>query len=445
VKAGIVASLNNEAKAIKKEISTLSSKRTKIEQYDLKNSGLLQRSGVGSIPFTEQRWTEITEKIQDLSSRGSLVKRARLYFSWIHRNFVMMAFVDCALAKLISVGKISSADIFVYARAVEDVVNLILLRSRSESELISMSTSIDTLKDLRNIWGVDNKNLLTCTIGSLNTCQENIADKTCNEKGTGALVIKDLTYSRGSARVHINKLSLEPGVYAVTGANGSGKSTLFHILMGCDTNEKSVDLPKSISIQSYGSISMPGSEIVEISQNIYWPLYTKPIDWIYNSDLSIESVNSNEQEIKIKKVEEELQSMNFYGDVQEQTKTGKTSETNLLRSDIMEEKDDWFSDLSGGQKSKAELVRKVFLSAECPRLLLIDETLAPLDPESKSLVMQKLKAFCKRSILLIIYHADVKFAEGGIESKCVPSSNFFDNNLHLENASFDLRPPCADS
>jgi len=45
---------------------------------------------------------------------------------------------------------------------------------------------------------------------------------------------------------------------------------------------------------------MPGSEIVEKSQNIYLPFHTKPTDWIFNSDVSIEIVNSYKWEIKIK-------------------------------------------------------------------------------------------------------------------------------------------------
>merc|ERR1712154_109512 len=107
-------------------------------------------------------------------------------------------------------------------------------------------------------------------------------------------------------------------------------------------------------------------------------------------------------------------------------------------------------DLSGGQKSKVELVRKVFLEEQCPRVLLIDETFAPLDPDSKSLVMQRLKNFCSNSIVLVIYHFDAdvtKVTEGSEESaskedECVPSSNFFDANLHVKDGNLMLRSVC---
>lgn len=42
----------------------------------------------------------------------------------------------------------------------------------------------------------------------------------------------------------------------------------------------------------------------------------------------------------------------------------------------------------------------------CPRVLLLDETFAPLDPFSKRLVQTRLRASCVNSIVLVIYHRD---------------------------------------
>lgn len=114
--------------------------------------------------------------------------------------------------------------------------------------------------------------------------------------------------------------------------------------------------------------------------------------------------------------------------------------------ELQEEKEDWFSDLSGGQKSKVELVRKVFLQEKCPDALLVDETMAPLDPESKSLVMAKLKQFCDESIIIVIYHTDVgRDTDSGPDKEpetCVPSNNFFDANIHLEKGFVNIRKTC---
>lgn len=91
------------------------------------------------------------------------------------------------------------------------------------------------------------------------------------------------------------------------------------------------------------------------------------------------------------------------------------------------------------------------MADECPKVLLIDETFAPLDPESKSIVMAKLKSFCSKSFVLVIYHADVGSDESTENSSnqtdlaCLPASSFFDDNLHVENGSFYLRPICSDN
>jgi ABC-type Mn2+/Zn2+ transport system ATPase subunit len=187
---------------------------------------------------------------------------------------------------------------------------------------------------------------------------------------------------------------------------------------------------------------MPSSEVVEITQNFYFPLFSTPFDWIYNIDIFQGVPDVSKKDAMIMKLENELKSLNFYPETQLE------ESESTLKSDLTSSKDDWFSDLSGGQKSKVELVRKVFLAEHCPRVLLIDETFAPLDPESKNLVMQKLKSFCSESIVLVIYHADVKKSEGEEASEdltCVESSNFFDNNVHVENGSLVIRPVCIDN
>ena len=112
--------------------------------------------------------------------------------------------------------------------------------------------------------------------------------------------------------------------------------------------------------------------------------------------------------------------------------------------ELTEEKDDWFDNLSGGQKSKVELVRKVLLSDTCPDVLLVDETMAPLDPVSKALVMNKLKTFCNESVVIVIYHTDVG-VDKQVEGKaveCIPSNDFFDKNIHIDRGVVLMRDTC---
>jgi len=487
IKSTIVASITNEVERINKEVKDLESMRTKVEQYDLKNSELIQRSGHKSVLFTERKWMSYTEDIQDKQARTSLMTRSKMYFAGLQRHFIMMALVDCALAKLIAVGKIVAADIFVYARAIEDMINFVLMKSRSESELATMQTSIDVLKELKSIWDAsEERNVLECTVVDESDVDvsSSLSSSSSSSSSSSMLNIQGLSYTRGSASVSIDDLSISSGIYAVTGANGSGKSTLFRVIMGCNTNDESVDVHSSIEFTNSHSqkdqeqqynIQMPSSDVVEITQNFYFPLFSAPFDWIYNVDVFDNKNGNNSNNNKLDnstkiamttRLEDELKSLNFesLSTLSSNTNTNTTTTTNsTLHSDLTTSKDDWFLDLSGGQKSKVELVRKVFLADRCPSVLLIDETFAPLDPDSKNLVMQKLKSFCSESIVLVIYHADVKKTngvEGSSNSSdsdsddqndnddnlaCVESSQFFDHNIHVENGSLILRPVCAEN
>lgn len=187
--------------------------------------------------------------------------------------------------------------------------------------------------------------------------------------------------------------------------------------MACKTNERSIDLHESIVLETpvhswdfsdnlvipkdsckvtdmdckieendksesvevpVTSIMMPSSDVVEISQVFYWPLYTRPIDWIYQQYLPVD-FNRNETEVNARKVAEQLQSLSFSQSQSSpdtlQHSDSKPNALDDLTRILQEEREDWFSELSGGQKSKVELVRKVFLREHCPSVLLIGKIL----------------------------------------------------------------------
>lgn len=213
------------------------------------------------------------------------------------------------------------------------------------------------------------------------------------------------------------------------------------------------DISESLDVHPHPrlSITMPSSHVAEISQNFYWPLYAKPIEWIFHE--SFAGVEKGVMEGKTRLVAEHLHSLDFFQPVtpedleegQEPSQEAVTEATiRHIQKELQEEKEDWFGDLSGGQKSKVELVRKVFLQESCPDLLLIDETMAPLDPSSKAHVMAKLKDFCKDSVILVIYHTDVgrEVGEAGNAVECVPSNNFFDYNIHLDKGLVQIKSTC---
>jgi len=502
LKGRIVASVTDKVEEFQREARDVNSIRQKVEQFDMKNAELLRRSGIGATKFTQRRWDELTLEYQAKTVAAELLRRTRGFFLWLQRNFVFVVLIDCALAKLLAEGSIVVAEIFVFSRAIEDVVDLLLIRSRSESELATLMTQVEKLKVLEDVWSKGKEaRLLPCRIGEKGVAEE------------GGIVLNNLQYSRGTASVSMDHLVVEPGIYAVTGANGSGKSTLFRLLMACDTNERPIDLHESIELATpihqwdlsdklilpeesckvpdegceviendkeepselnmrtptpypsdgaeeipVTSITLPSSDIEEISQTFYWPLYSKPIDWIYQQHVTSD-MDETERVGCIRRVAEELQSLSF-AQSQEGSKMSDSGDDNeeeddtmkhariveKLMAELQEEKEDWFSELSGGQKSKVELVRKVFLRNECPSVLLVDETMAPLDPASKSQVMSKLKSFCNKSVVLVIYHTDVGASSSAAseddDDECVPSNSFFDHNLHVENKHLITRPVC---
>lgn len=446
--------------------------------------------GAGATDFTRHRWEELTEQIQVKNIAKDLTARTKGFFAWIERNFVFSVLIDCALAHLIAVGKLVSADIFVFSRAIEDAVDTVLMKSRSEAELARMMTQIDNLKELASVWeNANSRNLINC-----NLPLKALSTSDAGDPERSMMVIRNLLYSRGTAMVRADHLEIKAGIYALTGGNGSGKSTLFRVLMSCSSNQRGIDLPPSISFSTPStplveeddiereqscesseedgvaelaetaqptaethprlSITMPSSDVVEISQTFYWPLYTKPIDWIYQEHVT-DTCNEAELERRVRRVAEELDALEFAQapidsdqnttSLKESTMAPSTDIVTGIMDQLVEEKEDWFSDLSGGQRSKVELVRKVFLQERCPGVLLVDETMAPLDPKSKALVMAKIKEFCAGSVVIVIYHTDVgreTDGEGGETVECVPSNDFFDGNLHVENKILHLRPVC---
>lgn len=211
VKATAVSYMTTTIEELRKETMEVKAIRTKVESFDIKNAELLQRSGAGGTKFTQRRWEELTVKIQNKENVADLLARSKAFFAFMQRNFVFTVLIDCALASLISIGKIVASEVFVFSRAIEDAVDMILMRSRSEAELAQMTTEIDKLQELADLWSRQKKEktFLPCRLST-----------PADHKG---LILRNLHYSRGTASVRADHVELPPGVYALTGANGSGK------------------------------------------------------------------------------------------------------------------------------------------------------------------------------------------------------------------------------
>lgn len=103
-------------------------------------------------------------------------------------------------------------------------------------------------------------------------------------------------------------------------------------------------------------------------------------------------------------------------------------------------KEEWYDELSGGQKVKMELIRRVFLRDTCPHILLLDEVFSPLDPSSKLLVQNKLSSFCPASTILVIFHADATTQGYEILNQCGPTHSFFcGGQIHFDSGKVVLK------
>ena len=221
--------------------------------------------------------------------------------------------------------------------------------------------------------------------------------------GMTRVKLDNFTYWRGQVQVSIRNITLEGGkVYAITGANGCGKSTFFSLLASC---RGFAALPAGMEMTS----------IVEITQQMYCPLYIEPITWLQRKTRS--------EELRIQEL---LSQLDF---------SIGTPGSELDFKHFQGVETDWYSKLSGGQRSKVELVSHIFLRERCPDILLIDEALSPLDFASKALVQQKLRTFCNESVILVIHHQDA-------HSQCLSSAGFFDDNLHFDHGIAALIGTC---
>jgi ABC-type nitrate/sulfonate/bicarbonate transport system ATPase subunit len=398
---------------------------------------------------------------------------------------------------------------------IEDAIDALLTRSKHEPALASIKTNIARVVSLlesakmgggdEGIEGIDddgNKRSsessnstrvehAPCTIAE--TAYTDDGSESSNNSDAKELQIVGLYYSRGhmsgrQSAAHIDDLRLRTGhIYAVTGGNGCGKSTLFEIIGTCSALSMAggraqaanaafspaPQLHPSIQLLSLRQLSLPSADVVEVTQDFYCPLFTKPMEWLVQNDDACssdeavlaadeagrcEGVDYTQRFVELAIALEIFSDDDFHagvgaGDTNTNIDTNtdvpnsgianasatnnsssKTATANL-RALLEREHDDWYSSLSGGQRAKVELIRKVFLRPECPGVLLIDEAFAALDPKSKGVVQTMLRQRCSKSVLLVIYHQDA-------EQECVPAGGFFDDNLRFEGGHARLVGTC---
>ena len=101
----------------------------------------------------------------------------------------------------------------------------------------------------------------------------------------------------------------------------------------------------------------------------------------------------------------------------------------LERVHLSDKADAWPSQLSGGQKQRIAIIRALIMN---PKLVLMDEITASLDPETVSEVLQFVTELAKSGMTMIIVTHELSFAKA-VADRIL----FFDKGLISEEGTPD--------
>lgn len=371
------------------ELKVLNTKYQSREVHDNANSD----SASMHLPFLFNLYADLQSQINWQEMKKEILSKIKEYSDWLHWEDTLPTLIECAVAKLLESKLIIKSMVFVYNRAVQDSITLMLARSRSQAELESILADIKKLKDLRMELDSHKQTLpiFKYKDEKLSLTIESLEFQRIDNNGTVKVIIS------------VPHLSLTKGIYAVTGRNGVGKSSLFKII------SYNID-PYSFNITNPGVIkaSFATDEVAVVEQRPYNPLHVKPIEWM--TGITGTSAEKSDFVNKATKLLSELQ----FGT----TVNWENEQPNLYGS------------VSGGQAAKWELGKEVLLKAKCPPVLLLDEPFKELDPKMKQMMQSKIKDFCPDSMVLVIYHPE--HDKNHKESNCVNSMNFFTGAIEFK-------------
>jgi ABC-2 type transport system ATP-binding protein len=189
-----------------------------------------------------------------------------------------------------------------------------------------------------------------------------------------------LTKKFGSkTAVNALNITLTNGVYGLLGANGAGKTTLMRLLCNIQT-------PTS------GKILLNGRNIVELGEKYRNPLGYLPQHFGYYPDFSaydfllyVSALKGLDEKTARKKSKELLEAVDLSNEGKHKIKT-----------------------FSGGMKQRLGIAQAMLGD---PRILILDEPTAGLDPKERVRFRNLISAFAKKRIVILSTHivSDVEF------------------------------------
>lgn len=157
-----------------------------------------------------------------------------------------------------------------------------------------------------------------------------------------------------------------PGIYAIMGESGRGKSTLLRAIAGLLKYDGDISLEDT-------KVNKPSGDIFMMHQhhsNFYWMTCIQNI----------------------------LLPAKLKGKITESTKNFAQEILNAIGLNGYEDK--YPNELSGGQQQRLALGRLLITS---PKVVLMDEPMSALDPETKKNIIALLKAYQKQNNCILIF------------------------------------------
>ncbi|PHK50251.1 amino acid ABC transporter ATP-binding protein [Staphylococcus edaphicus] len=175
-------------------------------------------------------------------------------------------------------------------------------------------------------------------------------------------------------------------VTAIIGPSGSGKTTLLRTL-------NALALPKS------GTITI-GNTVFDASH------YNKKD--IYKLRQKSAMVFQNYNLFKNKTILENITVGLKYGKNYTTSKANDIALSYLNRIDLLNQKDKYPVQLSGGQSQRIGIIRALALN---PDVLLLDEPTSALDPESIQSVLSLIKSIAQEGMTMVLVTHEIQFAK----------------------------------
>ena len=225
------------------------------------------------------------------------------------------------------------------------------------------------------------------------------------------IIFENFQLTAGSKELlYVENLELKPNLYyALTGDSGSGKSSFLSKIKGITYN----------GIIASGSIKYPSDlnkqNIVFMSQKDFFPINTTLVQAIYYPKY-ITQENNKEISSKIYQMLQDIDICSDYNELEKE----------CIITSQMNEKKDWESILSGGQKKKALIVSMLLKKAD---MYLLDEPFTGIHKEGIVHVQTFIKHHLQNKNMFIIC----------IDHHLSDSKNFYDFELRIQNRSLVIQ------